>query len=152
MQETQLCCLVSHSAPDKDVSVDNRAYFTFISQSDSPLITWLCLALFFPCKTCRHPLLVKRSHPIYIASYRILLQASARGTFWKMFSLLVIQPWLGKAKLKYLKTDFSEGRSVPTVHGAKSHCDDTMLGILSVPGTTEPTPYAQKFCWLPNPT
>lgn len=33
--ETQLVCVVSHSAPDRDS--DNRVYFTFFSQSDSLL-------------------------------------------------------------------------------------------------------------------
>lgn len=39
-----LCCMVSHGAPDKDISFDNRVYFMFFSQSDSPLIMWLLAA------------------------------------------------------------------------------------------------------------
>ena len=41
-----------------------------------------------------------------------------------MFNFQVLQPQLRKEKLKYLKILSEEGRSVPTVHGAKTRYGD----------------------------
>lgn len=50
--------------------------------------------------------------------------ASARGVFWKALNLKLLQAQVRKEKLKYLKILSQEGRSVPTVHGPKTHYGD----------------------------
>lgn len=129
-----------------DISFDNRVYFTFFSQSNSPLIVWLLAASswFILCLQDLQTSLSGQGVTSHLYSLiPSTSAASARGTLCKMINFQVLQPQVRKDKLKWLKILSQESRSVPTVHGTKtSYSDQCFLNhagdLQCMSGTTYP--------------